>query len=178
MANLTPEQKRTVFYEGGLRETVTLAGHTLVLGELALRDKYKIFECMEGDLAQVERTWHEYIGSRARGVIGWLVRTFRDVIGLEEKRAYAIGAMKRYIDGLTDNDVRLIQICAAGRNQATPEQVKEIVLSAPTSEVQPAIQKALEINGIDLKKFMAAQPPTTPADAARKTMTSTAGSAE
>jgi hypothetical protein len=183
MPELTPEQKRTVFYEGGLKETVMLAGRKVVLGELTLRDRHKIFDCMEGDLAQVEKVWREYVGKEkpgiARKVLRGLVTVFRkEVLGLDYKRKHAITTMKEYVEGLTANDIKLIQVCAEGRNEMSPEQIKDLVMDSPYSEAQGAVQKALEINGIDTKKLQAARLTAILSEAASTTMTSTAGSAE
>jgi hypothetical protein len=163
----TSEQKRAIFYTGGLSQAVTLSGRKVTLGELSMRDRYKIFECMEGDLIETEKAWVSYIGVVPRGLIGFVKQIMHKVIGLPEKRNFAISTMKKYIEGLTENDIRLIQLCAAGRNGKDGAfEIRDIVMSSPSSEVQEAIRVALELNGIDTKKYLAARRMAVPTDAA------------
>lgn len=174
----TPEQKRDIFYHGGLRETVTLAGHEIVLGELAQKDRFKIFECFERDIIASHKAYREYVKEAAPNIFKALFYFVIGLFGIERKQTSAVGVMKKFVEGLTESDIVLIQVCASGRNgELTDKQVRDIVMDSPPSEVQVAIRKALEINGIDVKKFQAARQATVPTVTA-KTTTSTAGSAE
>jgi hypothetical protein len=175
LEDLTPEEKRDIFYHGGLRAKVELAGETIILGEVALKDKNKIFMCFESDIRDLQRTYKEYVRGNHSGILGVIASFFRTIFGMREKVAPAISIMKEFVSGMTANDVKLIQICAEGHNERTTEEIGELVMNAPGSQVQVAIRHALRINGIDTKKFMAARKSLIPTDAAR-TKTSTAGS--
>lgn len=163
---LTPEEKRDVFYCGGRRAVVRLAGRDIVLGELAHKDRYKIFECFERDIASLQKSYKEYVLAVKPSIFKVIAAFFRTLFGIEKKIKPAVSVMKKFVEGLTENDVILIQVCAEGRNEMTSKQIREIVMSSPPSEVQVAIQKALELNGIDTKKFLAARKMTVPSDAA------------
>lgn len=156
MSNLTPEQKRDVLYSGGLQEKVVLAGREVALGELPLREFPKLFQAMEADLHEAAEIYRKYIG-RPKGFIRRSVDKVRSLFGLVESTQTAIGLMRNLVEGLTKSDVAVVQMCARGRNDLTDAEVEALVLAAPRSEVQKAIHVALELNGIDTKKFMAAR---------------------
>jgi len=177
LEDFTPEEKKDVFYHGGLRAKVDLAGELIILGEVALKDKNKIFMCFENDIRDLQRTYKEYVRSDHSGIFGVLASFLRTIFGMREKVAPAISVMKTFVEGMTANDVKLIQICAEGHNDRTAEEIGELVMNSPGSQVQVAIRYALRINGIDTKKFTAARKSLIPTAAAR-TKTSTAGSQE
>lgn len=171
---LTPEQKSEILYRGGLSAKVVLAGHEITLGELASRDRYKIFECFERDIAAAQKSYRDYVRSDSPGIFRALMSLVRSVLGIRDPGSSAVSIVRKYVEDLTDSDVDLIQMCAYGRNKIPYLQIRKLVLDAPPSEVQAAVKKALEINGIDVKKFMAAREIAIPPTAA-STTTSTAG---
>lgn len=172
---LTPEQRREVFYTGGLKAVVEVAGQKLVLGELALKDRGKIFQCFEDDINDMQKTVREYTKSQSPGLLGALFSFFKTLLGIPKKEKPAISIFKQFIEGLTANDVKLIMLCAEGRNNMKPAEIRSLIMNAPASEVQEAIKQALEINGIDTKKLMAERERVIPSSSARRTTTSTVG---
>lgn len=175
---MTPAQKRTVVYHGGLREKVTLAGLEIVLGELALRDRPAMFALMERDLKLTQKAWRSWIGlDRAASIplIGPLVRS---AFNIQERKNSAISTMSGLVKGLTESDVELILLCSVPFNpHLTSRQIKDAVLDSANTEVQEVIRKILDMNGIDLKKLTAARENPIPTRAASpQTTTGNAGS--
>ncbi len=169
---LTPDEKRTAFYEGGRRKTVKLRGQDFIIGELPVKDLPKFFGCIESDANELERAYMRYVRPRSNG---WLRRLFG--LGKRPEKP-AVSFLKDLVQGVTKNDFRLVALCALPFNEGLTEQAfRSAFYNAPNSEIQEAIRAALEVNGIDLKKIQATRG-TMPVALVAEMTTLTAGSPE
>lgn len=170
---LTPDEKKTVFYEGGRRKRVKLRGIEIVIGELPVKDLPKLFGCIEADAAELERAYMQYVRPRSKGF--FLLRLFG--LGKPQEKP-AVSYLKNLVAGITKNDFRLVSMSALPFNEGmTDATFRTLFFEAPNSEVQDAIRAALEVNGIDLKNLQAIRGKA-PVALVAGMMTSTAGSPE
>lgn len=147
---MTPLEKKEVFYYGGRRRSVKLCGRDIVIGEAALKDLPKIYGCLEGDAAELERITSEYVGNKPKGL--------RRLFGMfRKKERPAVSMIRELVEGVTKNDYRLVSLSALPFNEITEAEFKRLFWNAPNSEVQEAVRASLDVNGIDLKKMMAAR---------------------
>jgi hypothetical protein len=169
---LTPDEKKTVFYEGGRRKRVKLRGTEIVIGELPVKDLPKLFGCIEADAAELERAYMQYVRPKSKGF-------FKSLFGLgKPQEKPAVSYLKNLVAGITKNDFRLVAMSVLPFNEGMTEaSFRTMFFEAPNSEIQDAIRAALEVNGIDLKNLKAIRG-AAPVALVAGMMTSTAGSLE
>jgi hypothetical protein len=144
---MTNENAMQIITEGGLRDKIKLAGQELVVGELKLKDRPRLFAAIEGEMLAYYRT-----AGRAERINtpGLLAALWGFIFG--HRRARFEAQMERIMNDVTEHDIQIIGLCTGPFNDGlTKRRLRELVLESHPSEIRDAIKKVFDVNHIQEK---------------------------
>ncbi len=151
-----------VIREGRLLENIKLGNAELVVGELSIKDRKKLFKVLEEE-------WKAFIAAHENeqqkaangGLVGIIIEIFRTVLVLifGEKAKSHIGKAIEIMNGVTTQDFEAVALCAIPFNEGlTRKKLKKLFSNAMASQVKDAMDKIYKINQVedDIKNYLAA----------------------